>query len=159
MDNTEIAARLAIQNLEGEYARSWDTGDASAWANVFVEDGIFQMVAVGDRPGILVQGRENLQNFCSEFTQAVGGLHLMHQPAITVDGDSAESWMHFEFRSMSVADQSSVMGIYLTSFKQTDSGWRMSHRREQAVSRSKSSFFAIPDRNTVLNNCSGDESG
>lgn len=156
MDNGEIAARLAIQNLEGEYARSWDTGDARAWANVFVDDGIFEMVAVGDRPGILVQGRENLQNFCDEFTQSVQGLHLMHQPAITVEGGSAESWMHFEFRSMSGADQSSVMGVYLTSFRLTEQGWRMSHRREQAVSRSKSSFFAIPDRKTLLNNCGGD---
>ncbi len=155
MDDAEIAARLAIQNIEGEYARSWDTGDAAAWANVFIDDGIFEMVAVGDRPGISVQGRENLREFCSEFTQTVQGLHLMHQPAITVDGDTAESWMHFEFRSMSGADQSSVMGIYLTSFQYTRLGWRMSHRREQAVSRSKSSFFAIPDRKTLLNNCSG----
>tara|TARA_B110000444_G_scaffold261157_1_gene311502 strand:- start:381 stop:851 length:471 start_codon:yes stop_codon:yes gene_type:complete len=155
MINAEIAARVAIQNIEGEYARSWDTADAEAWTKVFVEDGIFEMVAVGDRPGIAVRGRKNLYKFCSEFTQEFQGLHLMHQPVIKIDGNTAESWMHFEFRSMSASGHSSVMGIYLTSFKQTGQGWKIAHRREQAVSRSKSNFYSIPDREDLLNNCCG----
>lgn len=156
MDNEEIAARLAIQQLEGEYARSWDTGDATAWTSVFTDDGIFEMVAVGDRPGIFVQGHKDLENFCREFTGSVQGLHLMHLPAIKVDGDSAESWMHFEFRSGVGEEQSSVMGVYLSSFKLTAQGWRMTHRREQAVARSKGGFYSIPSRLQLLNNCRGD---
>jgi len=152
MNNDEMIARLAIQNLEGEYARSWDTCDAEAWAGVFAGDGIFEMIAVGDRPGIFVKGSNDLENFCRQFTDTVQGLHLMHIPSITVIGDRAESWMHFEFRSASGADQSSVMGVYLTDYQLTDKGWRLSHRREQAVSRSKNSFFPIPNRDELLKN-------
>jgi hypothetical protein len=43
----EVEARLEIINLEAEYARSWDVGDANGWASVFTENGTFEMAPVG----------------------------------------------------------------------------------------------------------------
>ena len=34
-----IADRLAILQLEADYARTWDTRDAAGWAGLFTDDG------------------------------------------------------------------------------------------------------------------------
>ena len=71
--NDELAtleAHLALLNLEGEYARTWDTGDAAGWAALFTDDGVFEMVGVGDLPGLRVEGSEQLAGFCRQIHES-----------------------------------------------------------------------------------------
>ncbi|MBO0730862.1 MAG: nuclear transport factor 2 family protein, partial [Acidimicrobiaceae bacterium] len=46
-----VEDRVAIENLEGRYARTWDTGDATGWAAVFTEDGEWEAKAAGTQAG------------------------------------------------------------------------------------------------------------
>ena len=81
-----LEAQLAILNLEGEYARTWDIGDAEGWASLFTEDGVFEMAAVGKRPLQRYEGRSALANFCRTINASYQGLHLMHVPSLSIDG-------------------------------------------------------------------------
>lgn len=42
-----IEDRFAILDLEAEYAHGWDLGTPRQWAEVFAEDGVFEMLAIG----------------------------------------------------------------------------------------------------------------
>ena len=44
---TATADHLSILNLEGEYARRWDTQDAEGWAALFSDRGVFRTIGVG----------------------------------------------------------------------------------------------------------------
>jgi hypothetical protein len=139
----------AICNLEGHYAHTWDTGDADGWAALFTSDGAFEMVGVGGRPTRRFEGTAALGQFCRDIHKTVKGLHLMHTPAVDVIGDTAESWVHFEFRSrdprVGHAEMSSTMGVYHVHYVRIGAVWRMRERIETAVSRNTASYFAIPE--------------
>ena len=144
LSSRDVAAHLAILNLEGEYARTWDTVDPEGWAGLFTREGVFEMLPVGNLPAGFYQGREALAEFCRRINASYRGLHLIHVPSIRVEGDSASGWIHFEFRSISGSTQGSVAGIYQVDYRRTDEGWRIEHRIEQAVARSSDSFAEIP---------------
>ena len=141
----DVAAHLAILNLEGEYARTWDTVDPEGWAGLFTREGVFEMLPVGNLPAGFYQGREALAEFCRQINASYRGLHLIHVPSIRVEGDSARGWIHFEFRSISGSTLGSVAGIYQVDYRRTEEGWRIEHRIEQAVARSSDSFSEIPE--------------
>ena len=145
LSSRDVAAHLAILNLEGEYARTWDTVDPEGWAGLFIPEGIFEMLPVGNTPGDFYQGREALAGFCRRINASYRGLHLIHAPSIRVEGDSARGWIHFEFRSISGSTLGSVAGIYQVDYRRTEEGWRIEHRIEQAVARSSDSFSEIPE--------------
>ncbi|GAA4485504.1 hypothetical protein GCM10023094_40430 [Rhodococcus olei] len=143
---TAVEDTLAILRLEGAYSPSWDSGDARAWAELFCEDGVFEVVAVGDAPALTIRGRDELRRFCAEFTAHTTGIHLLNTPAIAVDGDTASARVHFEFRSGFQSDTETrhahVAGHYTVEYRRTPEGWRISRRREQAVRRDRGFFHS-----------------
>lgn len=146
---TRLAAvedTLAILQLEGAYSPAWDSGDADAWANLFTEDGVFELVEVGGVPGTTVRGADALRRFCVEFTAHTSGIHLLNTPSIVLDGDEATARVHFEFRAGASNDaearHSHVAGHYSVTYRRTPDGWRMAHRREVAVRRDRSWFYS-----------------
>jgi hypothetical protein len=143
-DLAALEARLAILNLEGEYARTWDIGDAEGWASLFTEQGVFEMAAVGKRPVERHAGRVALADFCRSINESYQGLHLMHVPSLSIDTSEARGWMHFEFRARRGDELLYVAGIYKVLYHKGDEGWRMHHRFEQAVQRGPNSFHGIP---------------
>lgn len=141
----DLGAHLAILNLEGEYARTWDTVDPEGWAGLFTDEGVFEMLPVGKLPGDFYQGHDALADFCRRINASYRGLHLMHVPSIRIEGDRARGWIHFEFRSMHGSTLGSAAGIYQVDYRRTDAGWRIEHRIEQAVARSSDGFAEIPE--------------
>jgi len=145
----EVAeARLAVYDLEGSYARAWDTADAAGWAALFTEDGLFETAAVGDEPGRAFRGRAELEGICRQYTGSVTGLHLLGLPQVTVDGDRATSRLHFGFRSVrrsspDATGLAEVSGYYDTTYARGPSGWRIARRYEKAVTRSRAVFFEL----------------
>ena len=143
-----IEAHVAIMNLEGEYSRRWDTLDLSGWVALFTGDGVFETIGVGKLPTLRYQGATELNKFCVETTKRFEGLHLLHTPSITVEGEAAKSWIHFEFVSNRVHPVTSELnkseGIYCTEYRKTARGWRIQHRIERVVSINGRQFHGVP---------------
>lgn len=62
-----IEDRLAILDLEADYAYAWDLGTARQWAEVFAEDGVFEMLPAGNLPGTRIAGHAALEAFCDQI--------------------------------------------------------------------------------------------
>ena len=145
----EVAdSRFEILDLEGRYSRTWDIGAADDWADLFTDDGVFEIAAVGGEPSQRVEGRVALQKMCRDFTAVVSGLHLLHLPEISVHDGVANSRIHFEFRSVrrdakDLTQQASVSGYYETTYRRMHAGWRIAYRREKAVSRQRAVFYDL----------------
>jgi uncharacterized protein (TIGR02246 family) len=144
----ELEARLAIIDLEGTYARTWDTADAAGWAGCFTPDGAFVLLAVGSRPEKRIAGHDALAAFCRAVNEVHTGLHLMHLPQLRVDGDRATGRVHFEFKSVVRADPKVTthhvtLGWYDVAYVRTPDGWRMHERLEQGVASEDRTFFDV----------------
>ena len=133
MDTGTVADRLAILDLEGEYARAWDVADAEGWASVFTENGVFEMGAFSGRSPERLVGRASLAEFCRSINSSYSGLHLMHIPRLSIDGDCARGWIHFDFRAHHSGEILCVTGLYHATYERRSEGWRIRHRFEQAV--------------------------
>ena len=135
---------LALLAIDGEYARAWDTGDATAWAALFTEDGSYE-TRRGEGPGRGAQGRTNLETFCRETVAQTQGIHLCHSPALEIEGDTAKSWMQFEYRAQTGARQHMhVVGSYLTHYRRTEQGWKIVSRCSQIMESVQRDFFGVP---------------
>lgn len=142
-DGREVADRLAILQLEAEYARTWDSQDADGWAACFTEDGAFEMGSVpGGLPAMRFAGRAELTEFCRLGSGRYEGIHLLSAPSLTFDaGDGGPSsrvwgWVHFSYfdRDRKTEAVRHVVGVYAVTYACGDDGaWRMALRREQAV--------------------------
>lgn len=146
---TELEATVAVMTLEGEYARSWDVGDAAGWASLFADDGVFEMRGVEGRDDVVHRGRAALEQFSVDMYGQFRGLHLMHLPAVRVEQGVASSVVHFRFDYAKSSDQGheiqEVTGRYESTYVSTSEGWRIQRRVEQALSRRRSvSYFSLP---------------
>jgi len=131
-----VADRLAILQLEADYARTWDTRDATGWADLFTEDGAFELGGMADDPSYRFEGRERLTRFCERVSSRQEGIHLLSAPSLSFDGDTARGWVHFQYfdRNHETGERRHVIGVYAVTYARGDDGrWRMRLRREQPV--------------------------
>ncbi|WP_186453856.1 nuclear transport factor 2 family protein [Denitratisoma sp. DHT3] len=140
-----IEDRFAILDLEAEYAYAWDMGTPRQWADVFTEDGVFEMLPTGHTPHTRIEGQAALEAFCSQIRQHWSGLHYMHPPRLKIEDDRAESVIFFEFRHAMRTDthvrQGVTAGHYRTHYVRTAAGWRIRERVEQAIGEETSHFY------------------
>ena len=141
-----IEDRFALLDLEADYAYGWDFGSPQEWAEVFAEDGSFEMLPAGNTPHARVLGRAGLEAFCSQIRQTWSGLHYMHPPRLKIAGDRADSMIFFEFRhimqtGMALIRQGVTAGYYRTTYVRTAQGWRIQERIEQAIGEELSNFY------------------
>lgn len=139
MLNEEVSARIgriedrvALLNLEGLYARLYDSRDARAWALLFTEDGIYQGRRLSNMPEQnFVQGRDALMRFCE--SEPASGIHSMHVPELVIRDSDAIGRIHFQF-SGSYTDvdsrhhSRSVTGYYDVRYVKSASGWLIARR-------------------------------
>jgi len=131
----DLADRLAILQLEAEYARTWDLRDAPGWAACFTADGTFELGSIGPKPALRFEGTAGLAEFCRRATGRYDGIHLLSPPSLTLEGDTARGWVHFQYfdRDRKTGARRQVVGVYAVTYRRTREGWRMHLRREQAV--------------------------
>ena len=135
---TQAEARLAIMDLEAEYARSWDAGDDKAWAAVFTEDGVFDMAEVGSQARRVYTGTAELAAFCRDVDAFYKGLHFMHLPRLKMDGDTAYGRMHFQWIGLFAPNdrhngQRNAAGYYDVKYRYVNNQWKIQHRLEKAI--------------------------
>jgi hypothetical protein len=143
-----LEAMLELMTLEAEYARAWDTGDADGWAAVFTDDGVFELRGSAGRPTRTYEGRLALCEFCQVVNAEWTGLHLMHVPQLTVDGEEARGRVHFEWTSVARGQsthtvQGRTYGYYDVRYRHTANGWRMARRVEYGVGRAQAVFDTV----------------
>ncbi|MCR2819850.1 nuclear transport factor 2 family protein [Microbacterium sp. zg.Y1090] len=139
--------RLAIHELEGAYARSFDERDGAAWSALFTADGIYQSWAEGDAPPVtFVQGTSALRDFCS--SAPFDGIHMMHLPQITLDGDRATARIHLEFHGVWAlqpgAPRLIMVGVYDVDYARVGGRWRIARRITTAYSRDQRTVPGYP---------------
>lgn len=140
--------RAEIFNLEGRYARTWDSGDGAGWAAVFTADGVWQALLAGSQaPANIVRGRAELEAFCNQCAGRVTGLHFLHVNELEIDGDEARALVYFDFRGSMRPPGSPVelrhqlvTGHYKVRYRRTTDGWRIAHRLEQPVAFESSAW-------------------
>lgn len=130
--------RLAILDLEGEYARSWDSGDSTGWAAIFTDDGVFEMLATGSEKERTIRGIAALKAFCDEMNGFYRGLHFMHLPRLVLGEDSARAQVHFQwvglYRSGSTYNgEHHARGYYDVTYRKVNGNWRIGRRVETLV--------------------------
>lgn len=136
-----LEARAEILNLEGRYARTWDSGDAVGWASLFTEDGTWESVSAGTQaPANVVHGHEALQRFCAECASFITGLHFLHVNELGVEEATAKSLVYFDFKGVAsvrgTPDENVhqvVTGYYHVDYVRTPEGWKIRYRLEEPV--------------------------
>jgi ketosteroid isomerase-like protein len=110
------------------YAHAIDYGDEATWVDCFTEDGAFDMRNRPnfDVPGRRHEGRAALAAFIKTHTRApeVYHKHVVVQPQITIDGDTARvrSFL-FRLDESNGAPYVLVFGRYLDTMRRGDDGW------------------------------------
>ena len=126
----QIRDRLELLELEGAYARAYDSQDGDAWAELFTPDGVYQSRPVEDTPTNLVHGRNQLRAFASD--QPSSGIHMIHTPTLTIHEEEAFGRAHFQFRSVGqegrATTEREVTGCYDVRYVRTPQGWRIARR-------------------------------
>lgn len=141
-----LESELAIRNLESAYALTWDNAEGERWAELFTDDGVFDLVAVAGRAGHRVERRAALARFCRDVNRRWTGIHLMHPLELHVEADRAKGRLYFQYRSVIRSGSEptqigSLTGRYDVDYALTDGGWRIRHRSERAILSDTSEFF------------------
>jgi hypothetical protein len=73
-----VEDRLVIQEMIAEYSYTYDSNDANGFANLFVEDGVFEVFVPGKTAAVFVlQSRAAIY----EWAKQRGSPPCSHQPA------------------------------------------------------------------------------
>lgn len=140
-----VEDRLAIIELEAHYARAFDSRSGDEWAALFTPDGIYQARGATPERGNYFKGREALARFCSNAP--FDGIHLMHLPQCTFDGDAARSRIHLEFVAAFHAEGHPtvrMVGYYDVRYVRVDGTWRIAHRITTTMQRTDTKAGIYP---------------
>ncbi len=117
---------LAIQKLLADYNHLIDSGQADAWADLFVADGAFD-------PGLMppINGRAALVEFAAALPAMIpGARHVVSNVSIDVDGDraSAKSYLHMWMKDGDGKFGVMTAGIYSDELVRIGGSWKLSRR-------------------------------
>lgn len=125
MDTTEIAARLAIQELVNRYTDSILRVDVDSYANCWSETASWHIM------GQHLQGREQIVGFYKSLTEATLHVrHLSHSPILRIDGDTATG--RFQVTETVCAKDGSgslILGVYDDAYAKEEDVWRFTERK------------------------------
>jgi ketosteroid isomerase-like protein len=129
---TEVADRLAIQDLIGRYAVHIDSADFDALDALFTDDARIDFSTFGGPVGDLAAIKTFLGASLPFFTRTQ---HMMGLPLIDIDGDTATARTSCSNPMVSTAADGStsvwLIGLwYDDELRRTDDGWRFSARTQ-----------------------------
>jgi uncharacterized protein (TIGR02246 family) len=133
--------KLAIHEMIAQYSYAYDSKDADGFAQVFVENGVFEIFVPGKTmPVVRLQSRQAIRAWAAQRLQArLGRFTSRHyQAGILVDALTAEEArvrvMILVTRQEATATPPSVhlTGVYHDVWRKTPEGWRLTHRAAYA---------------------------
>ena len=111
----------AIRRLLADYCHLLDDGRFDEWIALFDEDVVF--IVMGNR----LRGRDEIRSFIEPTQQEDDrGRHILSEPAIEVDGDTALVVTDFVFVSRTNTIMST--GRYLDTMRRCPDRWRFASR-------------------------------
>lgn len=137
-----VEDRLEIIELEGRYARAFDNHDGDAWCALFTPDGVYQPRRMDEPGASFARGTEELRAYCNSAPYR--GIHFMHLPQITIDGDVARSRIHLEFYGSFETEGAPFLrmaGYYDVEYARLDGEWKIRRRITSAFVRDNLSVF------------------
>jgi 3-phenylpropionate/cinnamic acid dioxygenase small subunit len=115
----------AIRNLLVDYCQLCDDGRFDEWGQLFTDDATFTVM------GTTHTGRGDVQAFITAAQPPEArGRHLISQPRLTIDGDSAEARTDYAFVGRTDRGRLAVTssGRYLDRFVRDGGRWRFASR-------------------------------
>jgi uncharacterized protein (TIGR02246 family) len=133
--------KLAIHEMIAQYSYAYDSKDADGFAQVFVENGVFEIFVPGKTmPVVRLQSRQAIRAWAAQRLQARLGRFTSrhHQAGILVDVLTTEEArvrvMLLVTRQEATETPPSVhlTGVYHDVWRKTPEGWRLAHRAAYA---------------------------
>ena len=126
---TSLAAEdeLAIRNLYASYCHLMDTGDAKAWCDCFVRDGVLSIPTQSVR----IQGRENLARFADGYRRSTGGRdrHVVMNIVLEAqDSNQTSGAAYLVVFTGGRPPQAKTTGIYRDRLRREQGRWRFATR-------------------------------
>ena len=135
-DRIEVGDRFAIDDLLSRYSHSWDSKDPEKWADLFIDEGIWQNSFAGKVETILKSNKERLQ-FAKKLQESFRqkGVTTRHHQTNTLLRKKKDGYIHGE-TVFSVIWQYADdplpklkhSGVYRDQYEKTDKGWRFKFR-------------------------------
>ncbi len=131
-----IEDRLLIQEVIAKYSYSYDGRDADGFAQLFVEDAIFEVVVpTQSRPAVRVVSRAAIRKWAVQRHELMAGTQARHYQSglvfdeLTVDRARTRTMLLLSRQgAFDVAPLLQLTGVYHDTWRKTSEGWRLVHR-------------------------------
>lgn len=116
---------LDILDLLARYNQAIDGGEAEAWADTFVPDGLFESQRSGTH-----RGRDELVAFAQGRAELRGEIrHWTNNPVISGEGDEATMRVYLLLIAVDGEPKPIGTGIYEDTLRKVDGEWKFVHRK------------------------------
>jgi uncharacterized protein (TIGR02246 family) len=131
-----VEDRLAIQEVIARYSYTYDSKDSEAFAQLFVEDGVFEVIVPGESsPTVRLSSRTAIREWAAQRHQLNAGSQARHyQSGVLFDeltGDTATTRTMLLLTRQNAPDAAPILhltGVYHDKWRKTREGWRFVHR-------------------------------
>lgn len=123
--NLTTEDRLAIHELYSRYNHAIDFGDPDAWADCFVDDGVFES-GQGS-----FKGRDQLRAFAQGYAERITGRHWTNNILVEPAGNGAASGKCYLMLYRLDGEKGPsilVTGVYNDTLTQDNGAWRFASR-------------------------------
>lgn len=132
-----IEDKLAIHEIIAQYSSTYDGKDAEGFAQLFVEDGVFEVLFPGQTTAsIVLKSKAEICKWAAQrFRERIGRFTSRHYQSGTLfdelKADSARTRTMVLVTHQDVAEaapRATVSGVYHDQWRKTQAGWRFAHR-------------------------------
>jgi ketosteroid isomerase-like protein len=136
-DDDEHRRQAGIQEIIAQYSYTYDGKDAEGFAQLFVEDGVFEVFVPGKTTAsVRLQSRTEILEWATQrLHERTGRFTSRHyQSGILFDeltSDSALTRTMVLVTHQGVAEAAphpTISGVYHDQWRKTHTGWRLAHR-------------------------------
>ena len=132
-----IEDKLAIQEIIAQYSYTYDGKNAEGFAQLFVEDGVFEVFVPGkttasvrlqSRTEILEWATQRLRERTGRFTSRHYQSGLLFDE-LTADSALTRTMVLVTHQGVAeAAPRPTISGVYHDQWRKTHTGWRLAHR-------------------------------
>ncbi|MBI4497266.1 MAG: nuclear transport factor 2 family protein [Chloroflexi bacterium] len=132
-----IADRLAILDVIGKYAYTWDRKDVDGWLQLFMDDGVWEAYQPGTtEPVVRIVSQPELRTYAEQsFTVRLAAVQTRHHQTDTVfveiGPDRAMTETMVLVTHQGAADavpRLFLTGVYRDEWRKTEGGWQFARR-------------------------------